>query len=74
MLSCTSTLSYAIVINESPLIISSISILISSSMLGYAKWFLFKKPNICGRYEYVPINPSNFQKVNNPTENDPINV
>ena len=74
LLSCTSTLSYAIVINEPPLIVSSVSILISSGMLGYAKWILFNKPNINGRYEYIPIHPSKFKKVNNPTEKDPINV
>ena len=72
LLSCTTTLSYAIVINEKPLIVSSVSILISSGMLGYAKWILFKTPNIIGRHEYIPINPSNFQKVQGKNEN--INV
>lgn len=77
MLSCTSTLSYAIVINEPPLIVSSVSILLSTGLIGYAKWFLFKKPNICGRYEYVSINPlkpNDFTKVNTPNENSPLNA
>jgi len=74
LLSCTTTLSYAIVINEKPLIVSSISILISSGMLGYAKWILFKTPNISGRYEYIPIHPSKFQKVQEMNRRENINV
>lgn len=57
ILSCTTTLSYAVVINEPPLMVSSISILISSSMIGYAKWFLFKSSNTVNKYEYEDISP-----------------
>ena len=75
ILSCISTLSYAIVIYQPPLMVSSVSILVSSSLLGYAKWVLFKIPNISGRYEYVPINPlqsSDFKKV--PVQQNTINA
>ena len=74
LLSCTSTLSYAVVINEKPLIVSSVSILISSGMIGYGMWILFKTPNLIGRHEYVPINPSNFQKVEERMKSNNINV
>ena len=70
MLSCVSTLSYGIIIKETPIIISSISILFSSGLLGYAKWVLYKQPNISGRYEYVPIKPL----VQKDFENKSINV
>ncbi len=39
--SCLTTLSYGYIIHEYPIIISSISILISCGFLGYAKWKLF---------------------------------
>lgn len=75
ILSCVSTLSYAVVIYQPPLMVSSVSILISSSLLGYAKWVLFKTPNISGRYEYIPINPlksSDFKKI--PVQENNINL
>ena len=52
IVSCISTLSYAIIINEKPLMVSSISILVSSSTIGYAKWVLF--PSTI-KYEYDEI-------------------
>ena len=52
ILSCTSTLTYAIIIEEKPLMVSSISILISSSLIGYAKWVLY--PTTI-KYDYEEI-------------------
>lgn len=75
ILSCTSTLSYAIVINEPPLIVSSVSILVSSGLIGYAKWFLYKQPNSTTRYGYTSINPIDSSKfTHTPSEKQPINV
>jgi len=58
MLSCTSTLSYGIVIKEIPIIVSSVSILISTSFLGYAKWFLYIEKNMSS-YNYESIESKN---------------
>jgi uncharacterized protein with PQ loop repeat len=63
ILSCTSTLSYGIVIKEMPIIVSSVSILISTSFLGYAKWILYIDKNIT-RYNYESID----EKINNINE------
>ena len=57
ILSCTSTLSYGIVIKEMPIIVSSISILISTSFLGYAKWVLYT--NNITKYNYHHIEEKN---------------
>lgn len=69
MLSCTSTLSYGVVINEMPIIVSSISILTSTCFLGYAKWILFVDSNTerfedfnTERYDYLPIIHENLNK------------
>ena len=52
IVSCISTLSYAITIDEKPLMVSSISIMLSSSAIGYAKWVLYPSPI---KYEYDEI-------------------
>ena len=57
ILSCTSTLSYGIVIKEMPIIVSSISILVSTSFLGYAKWVLYT--NNITKYNYHDIEEKN---------------
>ena len=77
ILSCTSTLSYAVVIREPPLMVSSISILISSSLLGYAKWILYKSPNIVNRFEYEDIKPlssKDFKNKKCTNEMQPLNA
>ena len=56
MLSCVGTLTYGIILAEIPIIISSISIFISTVLLGYAKWVLYVSPDNYERHEYAPIN------------------
>ena len=67
MVSCISTLSYGIVIGESPIIVSSISILISTMFLGYAKWVLYvndTSKNIDNmREESRPIKPYDYESI-----------
>lgn len=41
MTSCVTTMSYGYLINEIPIVLSSVSILVSCFMLGYAKWVLY---------------------------------
>tara|TARA_A100001015_G_C14966299_1_gene703105 strand:- start:446 stop:745 length:300 start_codon:yes stop_codon:yes gene_type:complete len=53
VLSCISTLTYAVIINEYPLMVSSISILISSSTIGYAKWILYPSVININQYESI---------------------
>lgn len=56
MLSCTTTLAYGIMISEYPIIVSSISIFLSTSSLGYAKWILFREiPEQAKQYTYESI-------------------
>lgn len=77
MISCTSTLSYGIIINEYPIVISSVSILISSSLLGYAKWVLYKPLESPSSYQYdniLPLNQSNFKKCVPLNEKTPLNT
>ena len=67
--SCITTLSYGIIINEFPIIISSISILISASLLGFAKWKLYESDDDISldkvSYQYESINNNNNNNNNN---------
>tara|TARA_B100001175_G_scaffold306321_1_gene304296 strand:- start:157 stop:498 length:342 start_codon:yes stop_codon:yes gene_type:complete len=63
MLSCTSTLSYGMVIHETPIVVSSISILASTLFLGYAKWILYSDTNI-KTYNYLPVYTNNKNEIN----------
>jgi len=56
MLSCLTTLIYGSILNELPMIISSISIFLSTASLGYAKWYLYKSEDSFDRHDYAPIN------------------
>jgi uncharacterized protein with PQ loop repeat len=62
MLSCITTFSYGAILNEKPIMVSSISIFVSVSALGYAKWVLYKIPNSASRSEYSPINVTRFPR------------
>lgn len=53
--SCLTTLVYGIIIGQIPIIVSSISILISSLYLGYAKWILYSNEEKPIKYQYDSI-------------------
>ena len=56
MLSCITTFLYGLILNELPMIISSISIFLSTASLGYAKWYMYKSEDSSDRHDYAPIN------------------
>jgi uncharacterized protein with PQ loop repeat len=60
ILSCITTLMYGAIIRQIPVIISSVSILISSLYLGYVKWFLHssQENNEPVKYTYESIDSS----------------
>ena len=56
MLSCITTFLYGLILNELPMIISSVSIFLSTASLGYAKWYMYKSDDSSDRHDYAPIN------------------
>ena len=63
MMSCVFTLTYGVIIREAPIIVSSISILVSTIFLGYAKWILYTDENKPLHEENRPIKQYDYDSI-----------